>query len=289
MNNSSITETTTPNHHPPRRNKRRWFIFTIAFISLILVGWQTVSNNLHLDPDHLPLTTADYIGYAVCHRITDRSFAIAGRQLPLCARCTGMYLGFAFTFLPLILAGRRRWASYPHWSIGLFLLGLIAIMGFDGLNSYSHFFANTPRLYTPSNELRLLTGMGTGLAMGIGLFPALAETLWKDHQSQPILNWGELISLIFLLIVVTIAVLSNQPVVLYVMALVSALGLIIILTSLNMIFLMIALAWDAQATRWQQLILPIMGGLLITITQIALIDYIRYSLTGTLTGIPGLQ
>ncbi len=33
---------------------------------------------------------ADAVGYAVCHRIADRSFHVDGVQLPLCVRCTGM-------------------------------------------------------------------------------------------------------------------------------------------------------------------------------------------------------
>jgi hypothetical protein len=39
------------------------------------------------------LGKADAIGYAVCHRIAERSFHTHDRPLPLCARCTGMYLG----------------------------------------------------------------------------------------------------------------------------------------------------------------------------------------------------
>ena len=35
---------------------------------------------------------ANTVGYAVCHRIPDRSFIIGGAQLPLCARDTGMFL-----------------------------------------------------------------------------------------------------------------------------------------------------------------------------------------------------
>ena len=39
------------------------------------------------------LGKAGAVGYAVCHRIDLRSFHLGLRQLPLCARCTGMYLG----------------------------------------------------------------------------------------------------------------------------------------------------------------------------------------------------
>jgi uncharacterized membrane protein len=32
-------------------------------------------------------------GSFVCHQIPERSFHIAGAQLPVCARCTGLYAG----------------------------------------------------------------------------------------------------------------------------------------------------------------------------------------------------
>lgn len=34
-------------------------------------------------------------GSLVCHQLPERSFHVAGFQLPVCARCTGAYLGAA--------------------------------------------------------------------------------------------------------------------------------------------------------------------------------------------------
>ena len=55
-------------------------------VGLVLLGW------LLNTPPGL-LGKADAIGYAVCHRIDLRSFHLGERALPLCARCSGMYLG----------------------------------------------------------------------------------------------------------------------------------------------------------------------------------------------------
>src|SRR5512143_3851532 len=54
------------------------------------------------------LGKADAIGYAVCHRIDARSFHIGERQFPLCARCSGMYLGAMVALLYQAVTGRRR-------------------------------------------------------------------------------------------------------------------------------------------------------------------------------------
>ncbi|MRR32525.1 DUF2085 domain-containing protein, partial [bacterium] len=50
-------------------------------------------------------------GYAVCHQIASHTLEIGGKLLPLCARCTGMYLG---TLLALaVLKSDTRLAGKP--------------------------------------------------------------------------------------------------------------------------------------------------------------------------------
>ncbi|MGD2050566.1 MAG: DUF2085 domain-containing protein, partial [Chloroflexota bacterium] len=129
---------------------RRAGLLVILMLALIVLGFYTVTDTARLEHNHA-LDGADYVGYAVCHRITDRSFTIAGRQLPLCARCTGMFLGVTLTFAVLGLAGRRRWSMLPPLRVMLALIGFIGFMAIDGINSYSHFFPNFPHLYEPRN------------------------------------------------------------------------------------------------------------------------------------------
>ena len=40
-------------------------------------------------------------GSVVCHQLPDRSFHISGIQFPVCARCTGLYLGAAMGMVAL--------------------------------------------------------------------------------------------------------------------------------------------------------------------------------------------
>ena len=35
--------------------------------------------------------------FAICHQMPERSFKYKGKQFPLCARCTGIFIGY-FTF-----------------------------------------------------------------------------------------------------------------------------------------------------------------------------------------------
>ncbi len=268
---------------------RRWLAVGIVLIALLLMGFYTVTNPERLSGSVL-LKGADVAGYAFCHRISSRSFTIAGRQFPLCARCTGMYLGVILTLVLLLLAGRWRWSQLPPARIMLVLIGFVALMGIDGLNSYSHFFPNIPHLYTPQNWLRLLTGLGTGLAMGAFVFPALAQTLWHEQVWQASLGtWRELFDLVVVAAAAALLIFSNQPIILYVLGLASAIGLVVTVTALNTMILLIVTRRDARMKTWHQALFPLGIGLMLAIIQISLIAFARYQFTGTWTGFPGLS
>ncbi len=267
---------------------QRVIALLIILFALLVLGFYTVTDVNRLQDNHI-LEGADYIGYAVCHRITDRSFAIAGRQLPLCARCTGMYLGVVIIFAVLGLAGRRRRSMLPPLRVMLVLIGFVALMGVDGINSYTHFFPEFPHVYEPRNWLRLLTGTGAGLTMGIVLFPALAQTLWRVQEMRPsVSSLKELGGLVVLALLAVALVLSNQPTILFVLGLASAAGVVLVLTAINGTALLILTRRDARSDTWLQASLPLFIGFILALTQIAVISFIRYTLTGTMTGLPGL-
>lgn len=45
-------------------------------------------------------------GAVVCHQLPDRSFSWAGQQWPVCARCSGLYLGVALGLLSWLVVRR---------------------------------------------------------------------------------------------------------------------------------------------------------------------------------------
>lgn len=266
---------------------KRTTIFHFIFLSLLVMAFYAVSDPLNLPHDHA-LDGADWFGGAICHRITDRSFAINGRQFPLCARCTGMYLGISLAFMVLFVAGRSRWSQLPPLPILLTLVGLIGIMGVDGLNSFAHALPQVPDLYEPRNWLRLVTGIGTGLAMGLFAFPILAQTLWRNDEVRPIVgSWREFGLLVGVAFTAVILLLSNQPTINYVMALISGAGVLLIVTALNAILWMTLLRKDGKARRWRETAVPLSISLLLAIGELSIISFLRLQYFGTITGIPG--
>lgn len=280
--------TTSQIESEPTRPFSRWLLLTIIVGTLSVMAFYALTDSNYLAHDHI-LAGADWLGYAVCHRITERSFTINGRQLPLCARCTGMYLGAALTMLVLWLAGRARHTALPSLPILLILLSFVAIMGVDGLNSYSHFFPDAPHLYEPRNWLRLVTGMGTGLTMGAIILPTLSQTLWQQQEFRPsVRSLRELVGLILVGGTAVLLILSNQPLILYVLAIMSTVGLLTIVTALNTVIILIISRRESMATHWQQAGFPLLIGVALAVVELSAISLLRFNLTGTMTGFPGL-
>lgn len=97
----------------------------------------------------------------ICHQIPQRTFFLLGLQLPVCARCTGIYLGgFAGSFFV------RPQAPSP-WILIVALLP----MGIDGI---------TQLWYREStNWIRFVTGFIAGTAVILYLYPGFHS--WKNR------------------------------------------------------------------------------------------------------------
>lgn len=84
----------------------------------------------------------------LCHAVPERSFFIGKYQLPICSRCTGIFLGI------LISAILMNYVNIPIWLSLLFVSPLVA----DG-------FLQLLNIRTSNNLMRLFTGLLFGLAL----------------------------------------------------------------------------------------------------------------------------
>lgn len=233
---------------------------------------------------HGALGKADAVGYAVCHRIDLRSFHLGIRQLPLCARCTGMYLG-ALLGLLFFAVRHPRAGRYPARPITGVLLLLGLAWGFDGLNSFLSIIPGAPHLYPPSNTLRLFTGTGVGLALATLITPAFNQLAWSDWKNAPPLaSWREFGLLLLLAGGIDLLVLNANPLVLYPLALLSAFGVLALLTSAYALMTIPFLRRISSAQHWRDLWLPLFMALALALVQIGAIDLIRLAVTGTWDG-----
>ncbi len=261
-----------------RAFSRRVWLGGLVFLVIGLIAYSWLLNT----PPGL-LGKADALGYAVCHRIDLRSFHLGERAIPLCARCTGMYLGAVLAFVYQHFRGRR--GGFPPRRVIVLLAGLVLAFGLDGVNSYLHFFPGAPVLYEPQNWLRLATGMGMGVAIAAALYPAFHQTIWLNWDSRPALEDLRAVAILLgLAVLLAGVVLTENPLVLYPLALISAGGVLLALSVIYTLVWVIVLKKENSFQRWQALALPLLGGSGMALLQIALIDLVRFALTGTWDG-----
>lgn len=262
----------------------RWLVPLAAL--LVLAGF------LFITPPGL-LGKADGIGYAICHRIDERSFHLFGRQLPLCARCTGEFNAAAVTFLFLGVVSRKR-SGMPQRGILVVLVLFFLAFAVDGSNSYLYLLKQTyagflpqiPNIYIPNNTLRLLTGSGMGIAIASVLYPVVNQTLWRAAEDMPVLNWKEFGGLLGLMVLVDLGILSENPIILYPIAFLSVLGVLALLTTVFCMVWVIIMRQENTFESLKQLWLPGGAGLTLALLMISVIDLLRLQLTGTWGGFP---
>ncbi len=262
---------------------RSLWALVLGALALTLGAW------LSLTPPGA-LGKADAVGYAICHRIDLRSFHLGDRALPLCARCTGIYLGALFGVITLAALGHGRTGDLPTRPMLVILVGFIAAMGVDGANSYLTLFPGLPHLYEPNNQLRMITGTLNGLAIATLIFPVFNQTLWKNWAGRPIVaRPRELAALIAVGAALILLVFTEAPVVLYPLALLSALGVLALIAMLHTVIWLLATGTQNRAAGWRSAALPILAGFTTALIQIALIDAARYAVFGTWDGfsLPG--
>lgn len=273
-----------PQHDSTRLKAASKYLVVLAAL-LVFIGW--ILNT----PPGL-LGRADAIGYAVCHRIDARSFHIGSRQLPLCARCSGMYLGAVIGLAYQMVFARKR-SGTPHWSVIIPLVLFVLAFGIDGSNSYLYLIKETypdalarlPNLYVPNNTLRLLTGSGMGLGIAAMLFPAFNQTMWKDADDRRVFpDLKSFAPLFGLTLLLDLLVLTENPVVLYPVAFISVDGVLILLMMVYSMIWVMLMRQENEFTRFSQLWLALAAGFTIAMLQIAAIDLLRFWLTGTWGG-----
>lgn len=219
-----------------------------------------------LSPTSFPLGKLDAVAYAVCHRIPERSFSLGGQQLPLCARCSGTFLGVLLTLLTLTLAGRGRASRFPPPRVLAALGGFFLLWALDGLNSYLTLYPGAPHLYEPQNWLRLATGMLNGIVLGSVVFSIFNFSVWRAPRAEPVIQgFGELGGLVALGALLIGLVLTEDARLLYPLALASTLGVVVMLTSVNTVIVLVTARRENRAYRWRDMAWPLLVGLALSL------------------------
>jgi uncharacterized membrane protein len=123
----------------------------------------------------------NFFGYAVCHGLPSRTLVIGGRYLPVCARCSGIYLGITATYIVLIARRGFKVNALPQLGASLAVAAMLLPMAVDGLSSYAG-------LRETTNTVRFFTGLVAGGALPVFAFPLLSPELIVDGRKKDVVR-----------------------------------------------------------------------------------------------------
>jgi len=114
----------------PAYSSRAWIIWALVSVLALSTISAVVAAPLAMAGGHTTFAGAVYNAFHfVCHQRPERSFHIAGYQFAVCARCTGLYSGFALAtvFYPLTRSLKRAETPARIW---LFLSAVPLLVDF---------------------------------------------------------------------------------------------------------------------------------------------------------------
>lgn len=108
----------------------------------------------------------------ICHQIPERSFGLSSYPLAVCARCTGIYAGFAIGVIayPALMSLRRVQAPDRKW----LFLSCVPLALDIGLH-FAGIWENT-------QASRLLTGALLGAVAAFFVLPGFLELGWRRSK-----------------------------------------------------------------------------------------------------------
>ncbi len=254
---------------PPAFNRRQWAIAVLglAVLAFLLAPW--------------PLYDKLWgIAYGICPQRPGHSLFFGNIQMPIEAREGGIFVGFLLGILFLIALGRGNAWKLPPLLIQVVLIGLIVLMGLDGLNAFAFDLSlRTP--YAPALPIRSGTGLLTGLGIAVLLLPIFNQTIWK--QSNPIASlskWRDLAAALLLLAIIGAAGLSGWKPLLYPISIAAILGQVILMVSLGTMMAAILLRREGQVSNLTELAPLILVGLVAVVILLGATSAVRYALFG---------
>ena len=102
------------------------------------------------------------MGSVICHQLPDRSFFINGQQLPVCARCTGLYLsagaGVCVWLVVKVARGWRPVTVPPRRAL--------AVLAITAVPTVVSFASGVLGVWDGSNVTRAMLAVPLGLTAG---------------------------------------------------------------------------------------------------------------------------
>ncbi|HHX44073.1 MAG TPA: DUF2085 domain-containing protein [Chloroflexi bacterium] len=227
------------------------------------------------------LDIARWLLSGVCHQLPEHALVVGGQALPLCARCTGTFLGVPVGLLALWASGQGRRSGMPRGRVWIALVLPVVAWMLDGANAFVGDLLGRVWLYTPHNVLRLVTGTGFGLVLAVLLYPTIHYALAPEAGDEPVLarpRDGLVLPLAGALQVATLQVATIAPYGVWAIALAAATTGV--LTVVNALLIILALNREGTAQRWSSVALYGVAGLGAALAETGTLALVRRLVVG---------
>jgi hypothetical protein len=124
-----------------------------------------------------------------------------------------------------------------------------------------------------------------GLVIAAALYSAFNASVWRQADVRPAIEGLRKMGLIIgAALILDAVILTENPLLLYPLALISAGGVMVILTLVYTMLWLVILKRENRYNGIKELLIPLIGGLGLAIIQIGLLDWLRFLLTGSWEG-----
>jgi len=211
-----------------------------------------------------------WLGFGLCHQLPERSFFGGGLQVPVCARDTGIYVGFVLSLAVIALLDRgRRRSELPSWPVLVLGGAMVLIMVWDGVTSYTG-------LRTTTNDIRLITGLLTGWALPLLVAPLVNSQLWTLNSGERVLSgWRDVAGWLVPLPVAFVLVRSVFPRLGVAYPVIVAVCIIATFVSVNLIIATLVPRLERRATSLISAWPALLVGLALTVAEVGGTAWLR--------------
>ncbi len=211
-----------------------------------------------------------FFGGGLCHQRIDRSFNSGTFNMPVCSRCTGIYLGIFLSLLALILIERRVKGEFPSLKIVLVSVGAFLLMGLEVVLSTLGFIQS-------NNIIRMSTGFLMGWCMVLLLLPLANNSMFKKYLRKNYLDSPKKFWIWILagLILCTIFIFTYSYV-LILWSIISVFGMVTFTTLiLFILFFSLTRRLTGSIDSLKKFIISIITGIAVSLALLSLFSYLR--------------
>lgn len=221
-----------------------------------------------------------WLGFGLCHQLPERSFAAGGLQLPVCARDTGIYVGFVISLMVMaVLHRRERPRGFPSTTGWVFVCVLVAMMAWDGISSYAGFRSTT-------NDLRLFTGLAAGFAASVVVLPMVNDGIWKAPGAGRVLEPASRLAFwIFAFPVSFVVIRQVGPLLGTWYAIFVACCILVTLSAINLVLIATLSPFERKAVRYRDVVPAAAVSLLLAFAEVWLAGRLNAFLLGIASGL----